>query len=630
MTIQKLALEPGVNREKTSYSNENSWFECDKVRFRQGYAERIGGWTRISADSFLGVCRSLFNWISLAGANYLGVGTNLKFYIGQGGAYYDVTPLRATTAAGDVTFAASNGSSTLTVSDTDHGAAAGDFVEFSGAAALGGSGNITADVLNQDYEIATVVGANSYTVTAKDTSVNTVTANSSDSGNGGGSTVGKYQISPGSATAIPLVGWSGGSWGGGTWGNGESSNTQIRLWSQSGFGEDLVFAPRGGALYYWDSSAGTTNRAVLVSSLGGASDVPTVVNTTLVSDVSRFVFCFGANPLGSSTQDPMLIRWSDQESLVQWTPAATNQAGSLRLSKGSSIVTAQQARQEVLVWTDSSLYNLQYVGAPIVWSSQIVGENISIASQNSVAYANGASYWMGRDKFYIYDGRTRQLRCDLRRHIFNDINTDQIDQVFAGTIEAFHEVWWFYCSLGSSTVDKYVVYNYQQDIWYYGTLTRTAWLDSGLRQFPLAATYNNNLVEHENGVDDNETATPAAISANISSAQFDIDDGDRFAFVRRVLPDITFDGSTVDNPTATLSLSPFNNSGSGINNPTSEGGSNSGSVIRTATAPVEKYTEQLHIRVRGRQMTFKIESTAQGVIWQLGSPRIDIRADGRR
>jgi len=628
MTIQKLALEPGVNREKTSYSNENSWFECDKVRFRQGYAERIGGWTRISADSFLGVCRSLFNWISLAGANYLGVGTNLKFYIGQGGAYYDVTPLRATTAAGDVTFAASNGSSTLTVSDTDHGAAAGDFVEFSGAATLGGL--ITADVLNQDYEIATVVGANSYTVTAKDTSGSTVTANSSDSGNGGGSTVGKYQIAPGSATAIPLIGWSGGSWGGGTWGNGESSNTQIRLWSQSGFGEDLVFAPRGGALYYWDSSAGTTNRAVLVSSLADASNVPTVVNTVLVSDVSRFVFCFGANPQGSSTQDPMLIRWSDQESLVQWTPAATNQAGSLRLSKGSSIITAQQARQEVLVWTDSSLYNLQYVGAPIVWSSQIVGENISIASQNSVAYADGASYWMGRDKFYIYDGRTRQLRCDLRRHIFDNINTEQIDQVFAGTIEAFHEVWWFYCSSGSSTVDKYVVYNYQQDVWYYGTLTRTAWLDSGLRQFPLAATYNNNLVEHENGVDDNETATPAAISANISSAQFDIDDGDRFAFVKRILPDITFDGSTVDNPTATLSLSPFNNSGSGINSPTSEGGSNSGSVTRTATAPVEKYTEQLNVRIRGRQMTFKIESTAQGVIWQLGSPRIDIRADGRR
>ena len=628
MTIQKLALEPGVNREKTSYSNENSWFECDKVRFRQGYAERIGGWTRISADSFLGVCRSLFNWISLAGANYLGVGTNLKFYIGQGGAYYDVTPLRATTAAGDVTFAASNGSSTLTVSDTDHGAAVGDFVEFSGAATLGGL--VTADVLNQDYEIATVVDANSYTVTAKDTSGSTVTANSSDSGNGGGSTVGKYQIAPGSATAIPLIGWSGGSWGGGTWGNGESSNTQIRLWSQSGFGEDLVFAPRGGALYYWDSSAGTTNRAVLVSSLADASNVPTVVNTVLVSDVSRFVFCFGANPQGSSTQDPMLIRWSDQESLVQWTPAATNQAGSLRLSKGSSIITAQQARQEVLVWTDSSLYNLQYVGAPIVWSSQIVGENISIASQNSVAYADGASYWMGRDKFYIYDGRTRQLRCDLRRHIFDNINTEQIDQVFAGTIEAFHEVWWFYCSSGSSTVDKYVVYNYQQDVWYYGTLTRTAWLDSGLRQFPLAATYNNNLVEHENGVDDNETATPAAISANISSAQFDIDDGDRFAFVKRILPDITFDGSTVDNPTATLSLSPFNNSGSGINSPTSEGGSNSGSVTRTATAPVEKYTEQLNVRIRGRQMTFKIESTAQGVIWQLGSPRIDIRADGRR
>jgi len=628
MTLRKLTLNPGVNREKTSYSNENSWYECDKVRFRQGFAERIGGWTRISNDTFLGICRSLLNWVTLTGAKYLGVGTHLKFYISQGGAYYDVTPIRATTSAGDVTFAATNGSSTITVTDTSHSALVNDFVTFSGAASLGG--NITAAVLNQNYQIASIVNSNSYTVAAKDTSGSAVAANSSDSGNGGGSTVGAYEISVGYNIAVPIIGWSGGSFGTGTWGNGTSSDAALRLWSQATFGEDLVFVPRGGALYYWDSSSGTGVRAVLASSLSGASDVPTVANLVITSDVSRFVFCLGANPLGSATQDPLLIRWSDQESVTNWTPAATNQAGSLRLSRGSSIVAVSQSRQEILVWTDSALYALQYVGAPIVWSSQIVGENISIVSQNAVAYADGVSYWMGNDKFYMYDGRTRQLRCDLRRHVFSDIATTQLDQCFAGTIEAFHEIWWFYCSTDSTTIDKYVVYNYQQDIWYYGTLDRTAWLDSGLQNFPLAATYSNNIVEHENGVDNNETTTPAAISANISSAQFDIDDGDRFSFVQRVVPDITFDGSTVSSPSATLSLIPYDSSGSGISDPTSEGGSNNASITRTATSPVEKYTDRLDIRIRARQISLKIESSNSGVLWQLGSPRIDIRADGRR
>ena len=628
MTLKKLNLRPGVNREKTSYSNEDSWFECDKVRFRQGFAERIGGWTRISNNTFLGLCRSLFNWVTLTGANFLGVGTHLKFYVSQGGAYYDVTPLRATTAAGDVTFAATNGSSTLTVTDTAHGALVNDFVTFSGAATLGGL--VTATVLNQEYQIASVVNANSYTLTVKDADGNTVTANASDSGNGGSSVVGKYQISVGYDIAVPISGWSGGTWGGGTWGTGSTSESSLRLWTQASFGEDLVIVPRGGSIYYWDSSNGTGNRAVAVSSLANASDVPTVANTVLVSDVSRFVFCLGANTISTAIQDPLLIRWSDQESVVNWTPAATNQAGSLRLSQGSSIITARQSRQEILVWTDSSLYALQYVGAPIVWSSQLVGQHTSIASQNAVGYANGVSYWMGMDKFYSYDGSIRQLRCDLRRHVFNDINTRQMDQVFAGTVEAFHEVWWFYCSKDSTTIDKYIVYNYEQDIWYYGTLTRTAWLDSGLQDFPLAATYNNNVVEHENGIDDNETTTPTAISANISSAQFDIDDGDRFSFVNRVVPDITFDGSTADNPAATLSLIPFNSSGSGISDPTSQGGSNSGGITRSAVAPVEKYTDRLDIRIRARQMSLKIESSGAGVIWQLGSPRIDIRADGRR
>jgi hypothetical protein len=628
MTLQKLSLSPGVNREKTSYSNENSWYECDKVRFRQGFAERIGGWTRISNNTFLGICRSLFNWVTLGGANYLGVGTHLKFYISQGGAYYDITPLRATTSAGDVTFAATNGSSTITITDTGHGALIDDFVTFSGAASLGG--NIIAAVLNQEYQIAYVTDANVYTITAKDTDGDTVTANSSDSGNGGSSVVGAYQINTGYAIAVPLIGWDGGTWGSGVWGTGVPTVSSLRLWSQSTFGEDLVFTSRGGAMYYWDSSTDVTTRGVLVSSLSSASDVPTVTNIVLVSDVSRFVFCFGVNTINTTVQDPLLIRWSDQESIVDWTPAVTNQAGSLRLSHGSSIITAGQARQEILVWTDSSLYALQYVGAPIVWNSQLVGQHTSIASQNAVGYADGVSYWMGNDKFYSYDGGIRQLRCDLRRHVFNDINSSQMTQVFAGTVESFHEIWWFYCSASSTTVDKYVVYNYQQDIWYYGTLTRTAWLDSGLQDFPLAATYSNNLVEHENGVDDNETTTSAAISANIASAQFDIDDGDRFAFVNRVVPDITFDGSTADNPSATLSLIPYNSSGSGISDPTSQGGSNSGAITRSATVPVEKYTDRLDIRIRARQMSLKIESSGTGVSWQLGSPRVDIRADGRR
>ena len=628
MTLQKLSLSPGVNREKTSYSNENSWYECDKVRFRQGFAERIGGWTRISNNTFLGICRSLFNWVTLGGANYLGVGTHLKFYISQGGAYYDITPIRATTSAGDVTFAATNGSSTITITDTGHGALVNDFVTFSGAASLGG--NIIAAVLNQEYQIAYVTNANAYTITAKDTDGDTVTANSSDSGSGGGSVVGAYQINTGYDIGVPIIGWSGGTWGGGTWGTGAATASSLRLWSQSTFGEDLVFAPRGGAVYYWDSSIDTSTRGVLASSLSSASDVPTVTNTVLVSDVSRFVFCFGANAINTVVQDPLLIRWSDQESVVNWTPAATNQAGSLRLSQGSSIITAGQARQEILVWTDSSLYALQYVGAPIVWSSQLVGQHTSIASQNAIGYADGVSYWMGNDKFYSYDGGIRQLRCDLRRHVFNDINISQMEQIFAGTVESFHEIWWFYCSASSTTIDKYIVYNYQQDIWYYGTLTRTAWLDSGLQDFPLAATYSNNLVEHENGVDDNETTTSTAISANITSAQFDIDDGDRFAFVNRVVPDITFDGSTADNPSATLSLIPYNSSGSGISDPTSQGGSDSGAITRSATVPVEKYTDRLDIRIRARQMSLKIESSGAGVIWQLGSPRIDIRADGRR
>ena len=622
MALKKLAFKPGINREVTRYTNENGWYECDKVRFRQGYPEKIGGWERISVSSFQGICRSLSNWITLASINLIGVGTHLKFYLEQGGGYNDITPIRATTAAGDVTFAATNGSTTLTVTDSGHGAREGDFVTFSGAVTLGG--NITASVLNAEYQIVTVPSINTYTITA------TATANSSDTGNGGSSVVGAYQIRTGEPYEVPLTGWGGGTWGAGTWGTGSVSTESIRLWSQSNFGEDLIFGPRGGDIFYWDATNGVNTRGVYLSSLSGASDVPTQQNFILVSDVSRFVFCFGTTPLGSSTFDPMLIRWSDQEDPTNWTPAATNQAGSIRLSKGTEIVTAKQSRQEILVWTDSSVYSLQYQGAPIVWSTQLVGDNISIASQNAVAFSSGVAFWMGKDKFYAYDGRTQTLPCDVRRFVFNDFNELQYDQVTAGTNEAFHEIWWFYCSQNSQTNDRYVVYNYLEKTWYYGTMARTAWLDSGLRDYPLGASYQHNLVNHEFGTDDNETGTPAAITATITSGQFDIDDGDRFAFVWRVMPDMTFDGSTTDSPHATMSLLPLANSGSGYNSPTSEGGSNSGTVTRTATVPIEQFTGQANIRVRGRQMSIKIESDSLGVKWQLGSPRIDLRPDGRR
>ena len=699
MPLQKVQINPGINREMTRYAAEGRWYDCDKVRFRQGLPEKIGGWSRISENTFLGTCRSLHNWITLGNQNLLGIGTNLKFYIGQGGAYYDITPIRATTTPGGITFSASSGSSTITVTSPSHAAEEGDFVTFSNCSTLGG--NITAAVLNQEYEVVTVVDANTFTFTARtantavDSGAAEVLANASDTGNGNftdntvdttsGSTTATmadtsvlvagctisgtgipasatvasitntttfelsapatatgtnitatincctaaYQINIGPASVVPLVGWGSGPWSSGTWGSSTPITEDLRLWHQANFGEDLIFGYRGGEIYIWDASSGIANRATLLSAEAGASNVPTVQNKVLVSE-NRFVFCFGANPLGSADVDPLLIRWSDQEDATNWTPAATNQAGSLRLSRGSEIVTARQARQEIVVWTDSTVYSLQYLGAPAVWGAQVVGENISIMSQNSVAYANGVSYWMGKDKFYKYDGRSQTLRCDVRRYLFSDFNYEQVPQVFAGTIEEFHEVWWFYCSASSTTVDRYVVYNYAEDIWYYGSLDRTAWLDSGTRQYPLAATYSNNLVNHEEGVDNDETGTTAAISAYITSAQFDLDDGHKFAFIWRVLPDITFDGSTASAPQATLTLLPLANSGSGYNSPMSEGGSNNGTITRTATVPVEAYTEQLNIRIRGRQLAMKIESDALGVQWQLGVPRLDMRPDGRR
>lgn len=612
--LKKIQLKPGVNRENTRYTNESGWYESDKVRFRQGTPEKIGGWQRFSSATFLGICRSLFNWVTLGGQNLIGVGTNLKFYIERGGAYFDITPLRGTATLTDP-FGTTSGLATVLVTDVAHGGITGDFVTFSGATAVGGL------TLNGEYQI-TVLTDDTYNITAS--------SNASSTATGGGTVSAAYQINIGNEIAVPFAGWGAGTFGSGTWGVGGTTVAEMRLWSQSNFGEDLIFAPRGGGMYYWEAAGGVTTRAVNLSSLSGASAVPTVVNYIVVSDVNRFVLAFGCNDIGSAVLDPMLIRWSDQEDAGMWNPLATNQAGSLRLSRGAEIISALQARQEILVWTDTSLYSLQYLGAPDVWGAQILGDNISIAGPNSMVYANSIAYWMGRDKFYRYDGTVVPLPCDVRRYVFNDFNQEQYYQVCAGTNQSFNEVWWFYCSAGSTEVDRYVVYNYVENLWYYGTLRRTAWLDAKLRDYPIAATYSHNLVFQEYGTDCNETGTAFPINAYITSAEFDMDDGDHFVLINRVLPDVTFEGSTADSPAITMTLLPMSNSGSGYNSPLSEGGNSSNAVTRSATIPIEEFTGMVFTRVRGRQFAMKVESTALGVSWQLGAPRLDMKLDGRR
>jgi hypothetical protein len=688
MPLKKLTLKAGVNRENTRYTNENGWYESDKVRFRQGTPEKIGGWTRISANFFVGVCRSLWNWVTTSGANFLGVGTNLKFYVEQGGVYNDVTPLRATNTLTNP-FTTSAGSQTVVVTDPAGGFSAGSYVTFSGATAVGGltlngeyviessSAVVTASISGTTMTVTAVTsgrlsvgqslsgagvtagtvlsafvggtgGTGTYTVsvsqTVASTAITAVTGGTTyaitaatpaaSTATGGGTVSAAYQIDAGLALAAPIVGWGAGGWGTGGWGVGLSTTIPIRLWSQSNFGDSLVFGPRGGGIYYWDNTAGLSSRAVLASSLVGADSVPLMQNFLLVSDTSRFVFAMGTNPYGSTQMNPMQIRWSDQESVKNWRPDPTNQAGDVLLSHGSKIVTALQTRQEILVFTDSSLYSLQYVGPPVIWSSQLLGDNVSIASPNAAAVASGVTYWMGVDKFYKYDGRVQTLRCDLRQFIYDDINLDQSDQFFASTNEGFNEVWFFYCSANSTAIDRYVVYNYFENngegVWYYGTMSRTAWLDSGLRNYPMAATSVGNVVYHELGLDDNTTGIPAPIDSLISSSEFDIDDGDHFGFVWRILPDITFRGSSAENPQATLTLIPMQNSGSGYNNPQSVAGSSSASIVRTATVPIEQFTGQVYVRVRGRQMILQLQNSQLGTTWQLGSPRIDIKPDGRR
>ena len=700
MPLSKILFKPGVNRENTRYTTEGGWYECDKIRFRQGNPEAIGGWARISSNTFDGVCRSLWNWITLGGANLMGVGTNTKFYIENGGAYNDITPIRTTVTINTNPFVLT-ASTTVTVTDTAHGATTGSFVTFSGAVDIGSAGtNVTAAVLNQEFQL-TVVTANTYTITIS--VVPNATAIAGSPG-GGSSVVAAYQLNAGPAFQIPLTGWGAGAWGAGAWGVGTPDALSLQLWNQINYGQNLLFGPRGDGIYYWDANTTLTTRGTLLSADGGTVtftnasptvvtatnvftagaalqfaattslpigvasattyyvtnvngltfnitdaagtlintsstgtsvyislivDVPTVVNTFTVSDASRFIIAFGCNDYGSATLNPLLVRWSNQDDPYNWTPTATNQAGSVQLSHGSEIVTSVQTRQEIVVFTDSAVYSMQYLGPPFVWGTQILGDNVSIMGPNAVAIASGIIYWMGVDKFYLYDGRVQTLDCDLRRYIFNDFNREQNQQVFCGTNEGFSEIWWFYCSDNSTQVDKYVTYNYLEKAWAYGTMARTAWIDSGLRTNPVAATLINNLVNHESGIDDNATATTAPINAYISSSEFDIGDGHNFGFVWRVLPDLTcansVNSSTNANPEVEMTLYGLTNSGSGST-------SSAGAPVASSSTYVitEEFTGQIYTRMRGRQMIFKIESNQIGTTWQLGAPRIDIRQDGRR
>jgi len=757
MPLQKLALRPGVNRESTSYANEGGYYASNKIRFRSGQPEKIGGWTadtgtnastlKPTTGTLWGVCRAMWNWINLSGSNLLALGTNFKYYIQAGinSIYYDVTPIRTTTAAGEVTFAASTGSYNITVTDAGHGAQTGDFVTFSGATSLGGA--ITANILNAEFQI-TYLTTNTYLITAS------VQATAGDSGNGGASVVGAYQITTGSDIFTQNVGWGASSWGGvvvgaatttvsggtlsssnttvtvtstagftstgsilidsetitytgkttspdtftgctrGVSGTGSGAATthangaavvqstsyvgwgqaaplsqgigqQLRLWSQSNFGEDLVFNPRGGALYYWANAASvsTYNRGQLLGpsatvvtksgSISIDSSCPSIVNFVMVSDASRFVLAFGCTDYGSTVQNPMLVRWSDQETIATWAPDVTNQAGSYTLSHGSTIVTAIQTRQEILVLTDSAIYSMQYLGPPYVWGFQIMGDNISIAGPNAIAVANNITYWMGTDKFYMYSGRVQTLPSTLREYVYTDINLSQSFQFMAGTNEGYNEVWWQYCSANSNVIDRYVIYNHVDNVWYYGDWSnytgtayqgRTAWLDSPLRAFPMAATYgvangstNTLVVYHENGTDDGTVNPAVPIVSQVTSSDFDIGDGHNFGFVWRLIPDLTFDGSFVNQPEAMFTVLPRANPGANY------GPSNDPAIVSTQnyqnqrTYAVQQFTQQVYVRIRGRQMAFQVSSgtvgsttEGLGVQWQLGVPRIDIRPDGRR
>jgi len=628
MPLTKLQFKPGINRETTSYANEGGWWSSEKIRFRFGVPEKIGGWIKNTANSFLGTCRALHSWVALDGTVRTGVGTHLKYYIKEGSDYNDITPLRTTTAAGAITFAATNGSSVLTVTNSSHGAVQNDFVTYSGAVSLGG--NITADVLNQEYQIVSIINSSSYTITAKDTSGATVTANASDTGNGGASVVGAYQINVGLDTTVFGTGWGAGTWGRGGWGSAATLTAPsdiLRIWTHDNFGEDLIFNVLDGGIYYFDTSTDGTlySRATELSQVAGAdSTTPTIAKQVLVSDVDRHVLIFGCDPEDNiGTQDPLLIRFSNQEDVLTWTSTATNTAGSLRLGSGSTIECAIETRQQTLVFTDVSMHVLQYLGPPFTFGIQMVSENTTIMGPIAAVALEDQVYWMGQGAFYVYSGRVTELPCTVKSYVFNDINLDQKEKIFAATNSEFNEVWWFYPSAAASEIDRYVIFNYAENVWYYGTLVRTAWQDKGISNFPLAAG-GQYLYDQERGLDDGSVSPSAAIVSYIESSQMDMGEGDNFAFIKRLIPDVTFDGSTGSAPSVDFTIKTRNFPGGNYLQSTAS------AVTRSATVPVEQFTDQIHLRLRGRSFALRVDSDDLQTKWRLGAPRLDIRQDGRR
>lgn len=705
MPLTKLVFRPGINRDIPHYIGEGGWFHGNRVRFRAGLPEPIGGWTAYSDKFFLGSCRALFPWTALDNTNYLGVGTHLKYYVEDGAVMYDITPIRTTSTAGAVTFSAAantlsgdiaadattltltsstgfpesglikinseqiryssvNGSdlegltrgvngttaaahsstdtvtcATLTVAHTSHGATIEDFVTYSGAATLGSQ--ITAGILNQEYQIVSIVDSDTYLIEARTIAdvaditgtdglaVTPVFADASDSGNGGAAVVGTYQINVGRDTSVFGTGWGTGTWGTGTWGTARSSTSsgaELRVWTHDNFGEDLLLNVRNGGIYYWDKSGGTGARAVELSSLSGANTTPTVATQILVSDQDRHIIALGADSETSpGTQDPLLIRFSDQESLTEWAAEATNTAGELRLGIGSRIVCGVETRQQVLVYTDVSLHALQYLGPPFTYGVNTLSNNISIIGPKAVVAAGDAVFWMGKGNFYRYAGDVAQIPCPVREFVFNDFNSSESHKVAAGHNGEHSEVWWMYPSESSDENDRYVAYDYLENVWHYGALSRTAWIDRGTREFPLAASSDHALYYHETGTSDGSINPPTSLNAYVESAQIDLSDGNNFAFIRRILPDVSFSGSTAQNPSLTHALKAWRSSGSLA---TSEW---SGTVTREDTEdPYEKYTGQLHLRLRGRAFSFYVGHTDAGTTWRYGAPRVDVRMDGRQ
>jgi len=622
MPLTSLKFRPGINREITSYSNEGGFFDCEKVRFYTPFPEKIGGWIKHSPKTYLGTARALHNWLALDGANYMGVGTHLKYYIEEGGSFNDITPIRKT-STNSITFAAVDGSSEITVTDSTHGAVLNDFVTISSAVSLGGL--VTATILNAEHQITSVVNANSYKI------VVSVTANSSDTGNGGSAVDGSYQINVGLDTAVGGTGWGASGYGGvnldlSTFGWGEAASLgasqELRFWTHDNFGEDLLINPRDGGIFYWDKTDGLGTNAVLLSSESGASDVPTIARQIMVSDIDRHIIAFGANTIGTTTQDPLLIRFGSQESLTDFTPTAINTAGDLRLSSGSEFIQAVETRQQILIFTDRSLFSMRFIGPPFTFGLQELSKSITIRSPKSAVSVEDSVFWMGKDTFYVHTGgQTQQLPCTVRDKIFLDFNNSQGEKVFGAVNTQWTEVWWFYPSASSEENDKYVIYNYGNKTWYYGTLTRTAWHDRGIRQFPIAAG-SPYLFEHENGNDDDGSA----MTSSVESSQIDIGDGYQFSFIKQLIPDITFGGSnsTSGNPNATFTLQARSGPGSAYD-------SNSGGTsTSTSVTPVEQFTDRIDVRLRGRSFNMKLESTDKGVSWRLGTPRVDVRPDGRQ